>query len=1186
MRLRFDKRPNGSDNDDAARHVTQVPQQEPKIGRRDISKEAHVRSDRAQPSRSSDDRGRRQQAVRSDGSVRNVQIQPKQQPAPQPKRVAMPSFGGATRSARDDVRSEVDDWGSGATERAPLVHGEGAMPGDALQKTNVDTQAASAPQREQRNDFDSSFEESPPAQYTSSRRIHPQHGQPESGNPSVNSFNIGNAQAAPQRPSEGSGRLKEGHGHFSFKPANSSPLGSNAPQSFQSPANGTKTNADQSAADPPLAFGLSSSLADRSTPKPHQHNDSGYRTTPFDPQEYRSSQRPPSESEDPSANWQHLRRRNARQPIPNPTSRPQAKHWDDVDVDRLFQNHLQTRPTPSQRQPSSSSSPASPFAADSNALFDAFRPRTQSAQQKCGRCGELGHAARDCNGPVKARCRVCGNVGHSERDCSQRQRPQAVARRQQAPFDANDPFGGQVSDAPVARKVASDVQQGSWQRTPASDARDRPELRRMSEPAMAEPAKSANLFDEDRVSKTGRAPEAASERTQDTPVERSLRSQRWMDDEPQRENKKNRRARRDQEEDEGDDEGLAARDERNARKAARKADKQQAKVEKAAEEKAEKARRATQGPPVNLPDFVSVSHLGQLLGVRYEQFVNTLDRLGYDDVFPGKVLNSEISGMIAMEYGFEPVFEDSAQEAEDRDLKRALEPEDKEFLPTRPPVVTIMGHVDHGKTTILDYLRKSSVAAGEAGGITQHIGAFSVPLASSGKTITFLDTPGHAAFLAMRQRGANVTDIVILVVAADDSVKPQTLEAIKHAQAAGVPMIVAVNKIDKEEADLQRVKQDLARHGVEIEDFGGETQVVPVSGKTGKGMDELEENVVTLSEILDHRADTEGAVEGWVLEATTKKAGRVATVLVRRGTLKPGTIIVAGNTWARVRSLRNEGGQTLREVGPGMPVGVDGWRDQPAAGDEVLQAPSEQKANDVVDFRLEKAEREKTAVDMEAINEARRLEQEKREREAAAERAKLAGQSEPDSDSAAAATNTEAEKQTGIMEVPFIIKADVSGSAEAVSAYILSTSSPLIAPRILSSAVGPVHESDVELASAAQGHIISFNLPADEVMKGQAASKGVKILENNIIYRVLDDVKAVLEEKLPPIVSQRVLGEAEISARFEISVGGRKKMKIAGCKVRNGVIGRGSRVRILRGDQKVYDGESRIQITASGSTVG
>lgn len=567
-----------------------------------------------------------------------------------------------------------------------------------------------------------------------------------------------------------------------------------------------------------------------------------------------------------------------------------------------------------------------------------------------------------------------------------------------------------------------------------------------------------------------------------------------------------------------------------------------------------------------------MQNLAQALGVRYEQFVTRLEKLGHDDLFPGKILNSEASGLIAMEYDLEAVFED-AKEEDERDLKARPEiaAEDKEFLPVRPPVVTIMGHVDHGKTTILDYLRKSSVAAGEAGGITQHIGAFSVPLASSGRTVTFLDTPGHAAFLAMRQRGANVTDIVILVVAADDSVKPQTLEAIKHAKAAGVPMLVAVNKVDKEEADVQRVKQDLARHGVEIEDFGGDTQVVPVSGKSGQGMDELEENLVALSETLDHRAEADGMVEGWVLEATTKKAGRVATVLVRRGTLRQGALLVAGKTWARVRSLRNEAGVAIKEASPGMPVEVDGWRDQPAAGDEVLQAPTEQKANSVVEYRLEKEERGRTAQDMEAINEARRLEQEKRERE---RRAQLAAANASETDPATPPADSDT--TSGKLEVPFIIKADVSGSAEAVAAYIQSVSSPLIAPRILSSTVGNLYESDIELASAAQGHIIAFNLPSDEGMKAQAEARGVKVLENNIIYRVLDDVKAVLEEKLPPVVTQRVLGEAEVGAAFDISLGGRKKMKIAGCKVRNGLIGRGARVRVLRGEQKIYDGKSSL----------
>lgn len=657
------------------------------------------------------------------------------------------------------------------------------------------------------------------------------------------------------------------------------------------------------------------------------------------------------------------------------------------------------------------------------------------------------------------------------------------------------------------------------------------------------------------------------EEKDEEPQERILRSRKFAD-EPRKQ--KGLRGRRGEQEEDEDDESGAAREEARARRAARQArsEKDRAhKAEKQAQAADRKAQQKEDRNKINLPEFVNVATLAQTIGVRYEQFVRTLERLGYDDIFPGKVLNPELSGMIAMEYDLEPVFESTVPDADERDLKARPEVEDTTFLPARPPVVTIMGHVDHGKTTILDYLRKSSVAAGEAGGITQHIGAFSVPLASSGKTITFLDTPGHAAFLAMRQRGANVTDIVILVVAGDDSVKPQTLEAIKHAQAAGVPMIVAVNKMDKEDADLQRVKQDLARHGVEIEDFGGETQVVPVSGKSGLGMEDLEENVVTLSEILDHRAETDGAVEGWVLEATTRKAGRVATVLVRRGTLKPGAVIVAGKTWARVRTLHNEAGQTIREVGPGMPVEVDGWRDQPAAGDEVLQAPSEQKASDVVDYRVEKADREKLAQDMEAINSARRSEQDKKERE------------KTGIDSVEATTGAEEnaagqeEGKGGQMSVPFIVKADVSGSAEAVSAYVLSVSSPWIAPRILRSGVGPVNEGDVELANAAEGHIISFNLPTDEGMRGQAEAKGVKVLVNNIIYRVLDDVKAVMEEKLPPIVTQRVLGEAEISAAFEIGVGGRKKAKIAGCKVRNGVVGRGSRVRVLRGSNKQYDGE-------------
>ncbi|KAK4960390.1 translation initiation factor IF-2 [Elasticomyces elasticus] len=912
----------------------------------------------------------------------------------------------------------------------------------------------------------------------------------------------------------------------------------------------------------------------------HQYPETGYRATILDPQEYQHSQPEQDFDEAQMESWQHLRRRNSAPAEPARTARqvtyrPQQQggvEGDETDwIDRQFREHIEQRPRQEQEEVpaylnqtyQSEPQQQTTRGEDRDSPFDLKSTvrESQIRNTKCARCGELGHVARECQGPnlreglgERSGARSVG-VGREE---GRRGDPFKTSRGGDrwtvgGRATRDEGFGGggrrEVREEPPygAREI---VQERGGEFDDVRGDLLRPE-RKFSQP---------------------------DEEQQEEPAERVLRSRKFIEEVSTKKEKPRVSRRRDEDEDDMDDEGAAmAREDRVARKASRKAQKAQ----EAAAAKAEaKDRKAEQGPPVNLPEFVSVATLAQHLGVRYEQFVGRLETLGYDDVFPGKILNSETSGMIAMEYGYEPVFGEAqaAAEKEERDLVARPEVvgEDREFLPSRPPVVTIMGHVDHGKTTILDYLRKSSVAAGEAGGITQHIGAFSVPLASSGRTITFLDTPGHAAFLAMRQRGANVTDIVILVVAADDSVKPQTLEAIKHAQAAGVPMIVAVNKIDKEGADLQRVKQDLARHGVEIEDFGGETQVVAVSGRTGEGMEELEENVVTLSEILDQRAESEGMVEGWVLEATTKKAGRVATVLVRRGTLRPGSVIVAGKTWARVRTLRNEAGQAVADCGPGLPVEVDGWRDQPAAGDEVLQAPSEQKATDVVEYRVGLEEQRKTAEDMEVINETRRAESERQRKEkAAAEAAKkksVEGIDGVDAVEEAVEGTSEEPQSTGHLLVPLIIKADVSGSAEAVSAYIMSVASPLIAPQILRSAVGPLNESDVELADAARGHIIAFNLPPDEGLKAVAARTGVKVLENNIIYRVLDDVKQVMEERLPEIVKQRVVGEADVGVGFEISVGGRKKVKIAGCKIRNGVVARGGRVRVMRGGEKVYDG--------------
>lgn len=579
--------------------------------------------------------------------------------------------------------------------------------------------------------------------------------------------------------------------------------------------------------------------------------------------------------------------------------------------------------------------------------------------------------------------------------------------------------------------------------------------------------------------------------------------------------------------------------------------------------KAEKAAKKAAAPtPIILPEYISVSNLAVALKIRYEEFAERLEELGYEETKHDYVLNAEDAGLIAMEFNYEAIIDRNETE----DLKAREPHEDPSSLPPRPPVVTIMGHVDHGKTTLLDWLRKSSVAATEHGGITQHIGAFSVSM-PSGKTITFLDTPGHAAFLSMRQRGANVTDIVILVVAADDSVKPQTIEAINHAKAAKVPMIVAINKIDKPEINIDRVKQDLARHGVEIEDFGGDTQVVCVSGKTGQGMDVLEEAAVTLSEIQDMRAETDGPVEGWVLEASIKSMGKVATVLVKRGTVRPGDFIVAGNTWARVRCLRNEAGIEIEEAGPGMPVEIDGWREQPLAGDEVLQATDEAKAKSVIDYRMEKIERDRMAEDMEAVNLNRKIDQERREKEKEAARLAKERYDEEDAD-----LTPEEETPAGAKIVNFIVKGDVSGSVEAVVDSISHVGSKEVEARVLRSGVGQLSEFDVEHAAAAQGLLINFNTPVDPHIARLADQSKVTILDHNIIYRLMDDVKAELSKYLTPLVTQRVTGEAEIAQIFSIKIKKREMKNIAGCKVRNGTIARNSKVRVLRNNEKVFDG--------------
>ena len=602
-----------------------------------------------------------------------------------------------------------------------------------------------------------------------------------------------------------------------------------------------------------------------------------------------------------------------------------------------------------------------------------------------------------------------------------------------------------------------------------------------------------------------------------------------------------------------------------ARKQDRKEQRKKAKEEK---------KQAAPPTQIYLPEFISVSNLAGVLRVRVEDFLKKMSELGFDDLHNDHVLDAETAGLVAAEFNFEAIID----RQEEQDLKPQPPTEDRSLLPARPPVVTIMGHVDHGKTTLLDYLRKSSIAASEHGGITQHIGAFSVPM-PGGRLVTFLDTPGHAAFLAMRQRGANVTDIVILVVAADDSVKPQTVEAIKHAQSAKVPMIVAINKVDKEDSNIDRVKQDLARYGVEIEDYGGDTQVVCVSGKTGQGMEELEDAAVALADIIDMRAETDGQAEGWVLEATTKKAGRVATVLVRRGTLRPGDVIVAGVSWARVRCLRNEAGVMIPEAGPGTPVEVDGWREQPSAGDEMLQAPDEQKAKSVIEYRKEGIDRTQMAVDIAAVNESRRIEQEKREQleKATTLAATPAEQVSPSTDSEII-EETKPETSS-FQEVFFILKADVSGSLEAVTNAVSALGNSEVQPRILRSGVGTITEFDIDHAAVAKGHIISFNTVVDGSTRREAEDKSVKIIDQSIIYRLVDDVKAVLGEKLPDVITQKVVGEAEVAQVFDINIKGRMTVPVAGCRVRNGIVSKGSKIRVLRGKETVYDGKQTFSLS-------
>ncbi|GFP55069.1 translation initiation factor IF-2, mitochondrial [Trichoderma asperellum] len=606
--------------------------------------------------------------------------------------------------------------------------------------------------------------------------------------------------------------------------------------------------------------------------------------------------------------------------------------------------------------------------------------------------------------------------------------------------------------------------------------------------------------------------------------------------------KKSQRETRAAEDDEWDDEAVHRWEQKQRRKAEKEALKQQA------------AQAEAQTTPIFLPEYISASNLSKALKQNVAPFLQDMEEMGFENITSDTIFTGETAALIAMEYGFEPTVDTGSL----RDLRPRPLPEDVSSLPSRPPVVTIMGHVDHGKTTLLDWLRKSSVAAQEHGGITQHIGAFIVKM-SSGKSITFLDTPGHAAFLSMRQRGANVTDIVVLVVAADDSVMPQTLEALKHATSAKVPIIVAITKVDKEDARIDQVKADLSRHGVEIEDYGGDVQVVCVSGKTGQGMEDLEENIVTLSEILDVRAEDDGMAEGWVLESSIKPQGKAATILVKRGTLRPGDLIVAGKTWARIRVLRNEAGLELTSAPPGTPVEILGWRELPSAGEQVLQSPDEAKAKTAVEYRQEMAGREQSSIQL--------AEQEQRQREKAAADA-AAAETEGASKTTAGESTT-----TGIFTQNFTVKADVVGSVEAVCGTVLELGSHEVQPKILRSSAGQITEYDIDHAATSNSIIINFNCTIPPHIKQRAEEAKVKILDHKVIYHVIDDVKAALSDLLPMNVTFRVNGEADVLQVFPINLKKRVFRNIAGCRVRNGSIKRSSRVKVIRRGEVIYDGK-------------
>ena len=533
---------------------------------------------------------------------------------------------------------------------------------------------------------------------------------------------------------------------------------------------------------------------------------------------------------------------------------------------------------------------------------------------------------------------------------------------------------------------------------------------------------------------------------------------------------------------------------------------------------------------VQLPETIVVQELANRMAERSADVVKALMKMGMM-VAMNQPIDADTAELVIEEFGHKAV------RVSDADVEQVIDTvEDKpEDMKPRPPIITIMGHVDHGKTSLLDKIRQANVVAGEAGGITQHIGAYQVTT-ESGAVLSFLDTPGHAAFTSMRARGAQVTDIVVLVVAADDSVMPQTVEAINHAKAAGVPMIVAINKCDKPDADANRVRTELLQHEVVVEAMSGDVQDVEVSALTGKGLDQLLEAIALQAEILELKANPERAAMGAVIEAKLDVGrGPVATVLVQHGTLKKGDIFVVGEQWGKVRALINDRGDRVDEAGPSVPVEVLGLNGTPEAGDVLNVVETEAQAREIADYRHEAAKDKRAAAGA-----ATTLEQ-------------LMARAKADKD---------------VAELPVLIKADVQGSAEAIVQALEKVGNEEVRVRVLHYGVGAITDSDVGLAEASGAPIIGFNVRANATARSAAQQKGVEIRYYSIIYDLIDDIKAAASGLLKDEVRERFIGYAAIKEVFKVSGVG----KVAGCLVTEGVARRSAGVRLLRDNVVVHEG--------------